>query len=222
LIALSYKETDNIPKEYKGKIIHTGDIIRTSIRNLPEKKNFNSPIFNLFVVGGSQGALIFSRLIPDTIERLKKLNQDIQINITQQVSDEHAESIAKRYKALGIEHNLQRFFHNIVDIYSKSDLVIARSGASTIAELTSVGLPAIYVPLPSAAENHQAFNASALVNDNASWSYAQSHITPDILARKLNELIKDRSQITAASKNLLTRKSNGAKYLADTVLKIIA
>jgi UDP-N-acetylglucosamine--N-acetylmuramyl-(pentapeptide) pyrophosphoryl-undecaprenol N-acetylglucosamine transferase len=221
-IALSYKETTNIPIEYKSKILYTGDIIRSSIRNLPEKKSFNSEVFNLFIVGGSQGALIFSTLIPDTIECLKKLSPDLQINITQQVSEEQAKSISKRYKSLGIEHNLQSFFYNIVDIYSKTDLVIARSGASTIAELTSIGLPAIYIPLPSAAENHQTFNADALVKNKASWSYAENKITPDILAQKLSELIQDRTKLMDASSNLLLRKSNGAEYLADTVLKIIA
>lgn len=220
-IALSYKETSNISPEYKDKIIHTGDIIRDSIKNLPEKKSFNSKIFNLFVVGGSQGALVFSKIIPETIEALKKLKPEVQIKITQQVSDEHKPQILETYNKLGIECKLQSFFHNINDIYNETDLVIARSGASTIAELTTIGLPAIFIPFPYAMEDHQTFNAMALVNNNASWCYNQKDITPNILAKKLHELIINRNLVKQASQNLLKRKTNGSKYLADTVLKII-
>ena len=70
-------------------------------------------------------------------------------------------------------------------------------------------------------EDHQTFNAMALVNNNASWYYNQKDITPDILAKKLHELIINRNLIKQASQNLLKRKTNGSKYLADTVLKII-
>ncbi len=220
-IALSYKETSNISSENKDKIIHTGDIIRESIKNLPEKKSFDSKIFNLFVVGGSQGALVFSKIIPQTIESLKKLKPEIQIKITQQVSDEHKPQILETYNKLGIECKLQSFFHNINDIYSEADLVIARSGASTIAELTSIGLPAIFIPLPHAMEDHQTFNAMALVDNDASWCYSQKDVNPENLAKKLHELITNRHLIKQASQNLIKRKTNGTEYLADTVLKII-
>lgn len=220
-IALSYKETSNISSENKNKIIYTGNIIRESIKNLPEKKSFDSKIFNLFVVGGSQGALVFSKIIPQTIEALKKLEPKVQIKVTQQVSDEYKLQILEKYNKLGIECKLQSFFHNINDIYDEADLVIARSGASTIAELTAIGLPAIFIPLPYAMEDHQTFNAKALVDDNASWCYSQKDITPDSLAKKLHELITNRNLIKQASQNLIKRKTNGTKYLADTVLKII-
>jgi len=221
IIALSYKETSNIPIEYKDKIIYTGDIIRESIRNLPEKQSFNSKVFNIFVVGGSQGALIFSQLIPETIQALKKLNPEIKIRITQQVADEHKPQTQQSYNKLGVECELQNFFYNIHDIYSNSDLVIARSGASTIAELTTIGLPAIFIPFPYSAEDHQTFNAMALVNNNASWYFNQNDVTPKILAKKLYELITNRNLIQQASQNLLKRKTNGTTYLAATVLKII-
>lgn len=220
-IALSYKETSNISSNYRDKIIHTGDIIRESIKNLPEKKSFNSKIFNLFVVGGSQGALVFSKIIPETIQELMKLKPEVKIKITQQISDEHKSQISEIYNKLGIENKLQNFFHNINDIYNESDLVIARSGASTIAELTAIGLPAIFIPFPYAMEDHQKFNAMALVNDDASWCYNQKDITPHVLAQKLHELIINRDLIEKASRQLLKRKTNGTKYLADTVLKII-
>lgn len=221
LIALSYKETNNVPLSCKDKIIYTGDIIREIIKKLPEKQSFNSEVFSIFVVGGSQGARIFSKLIPEAIQALKKLEPEIKIRITQQVADEYKLQTLQTYKKLGVECELQSFFYNIHDIYFNSDLVIARSGASTIAELTTIGLPAIFIPFPYSAEDHQTFNAMALVNDNASWCYSQKDITPEILAKKLYELITNRNLIQQASQNLLKRKTNGTKYLTDTVLKII-
>jgi UDP-N-acetylglucosamine--N-acetylmuramyl-(pentapeptide) pyrophosphoryl-undecaprenol N-acetylglucosamine transferase len=107
------------------------------------------------------------------------------------------------------------------EIYKKSQLVIARSGASTIAELTNIGLPAIFIPYPHASEDHQYFNAMAVANSSASWCYRQNEISASLLATKLNELITDRELLKKASEQLLHRKSDGAKYLADTVLKII-
>lgn len=221
LIALSYKETDNININFKSKLVFTGNIIRSAIRNLPEKKDFNTQNFHLFIFGGSQGAKIFSTLVPDAIEELKKLNPAIKLEIIQQVASSEKKQLAKHYNKIGVKYELSEFFHNMDKIYEKSQLVIARSGASTIAELTSIGLPAIFIPLPHAMEDHQYFNAKAIEDSNAGWCYRQTDISAIILAKKINELIHDRNLLSNASKNLLNRKSDGAKYLADTVLKII-
>lgn len=221
IIALSYKETDNIDIEFKSKILFTGDIVRSKIRNLSEKKDFKTPNFHLFIFGGSQGAKVFSTLVPDAITELKKINPEINLTITQQAGKQEQKDLKKCYDKLKIKHELAEFFHNMPEIYDKSQLVIARSGASTIAELTNIGLSAIFIPYPYAAEDHQYFNATAIANDNASWCYRQNDISATILAKKLNELISNRNLLIQASKKLLSRKSDGAKYLADTVLKII-
>jgi UDP-N-acetylglucosamine--N-acetylmuramyl-(pentapeptide) pyrophosphoryl-undecaprenol N-acetylglucosamine transferase len=222
LIALSYKETDNIDIGFKSKLLFTGDIVRSEIRALPEKNNFDTKEFHIFVFGGSQGAKIFSSLIPDALDELKQLNPQIKISITQQASQEEQIYLAKYYaNILNIKYELAEFFYNMPEIYNKTQLVIARSGASTIAELTNIGLPAIFIPYPYASEDHQYFNAMAVANSNASCCYRQNEVSSTLLAKKINELITDRELLKEASKQLLSRKSDGAKYLADTVLKII-
>ncbi len=222
LIALSYKETDNIDIEYKSKLLFTGDIVRSEIRALTQKDNFDSEEFHLFIFGGSQGAKIFSTLIPDALDELKRINPKIKLSITQQASKTEQKYLEKKYENIqNIKYELAEFFYNMPEIYKKSQLVIARSGASTIAELTNIGLPAIFIPLPHASEDHQYFNAMAVANSSASWCYRQNEISASLLATKLNELITDRELLKKASKQLLYRKSDGAKYLADTVLKII-
>ena len=221
LIALAYPETDNIDDKLKEKITITGDIVRSSIKKLPKKKSFDSKEFNLFIFGGSQGAKIFSSLIPEAIELLLAKNPNIQLSITQQASLEHQEELTERYSKLGIKHELSDFFHNMHEIYHNSQLVVSRSGASTIAELASIGLPAIFIPYPHAAEDHQYFNAKAIADSGASWYLRQNDASAEALSEKLAELITDRTLLKNASKNLATRKNDGAKNLADTVLKII-
>jgi len=221
LIALSYQETVNIDLKFKDKLLFTGDIVRSMIRNLPEKQDFDSEDFHLFIFGGSQGAKIFSSLMPKAIEELLKLNPKLKLSITQQVNARDKAQLAACYESIGIKYELSEFFHDMDKIYAKSQLVIARSGASTIAELTSIGLPAIFIPLPHAMEDHQYFNAKAIETSNAGWCYRQNDISVFILAQKINELIINRNLLKTASNNLLKRKTDGAQYLADTVLKII-
>jgi UDP-N-acetylglucosamine--N-acetylmuramyl-(pentapeptide) pyrophosphoryl-undecaprenol N-acetylglucosamine transferase len=220
-IALSYKETSNISLDIAKKVVFTGDVVRPSIRNLPVKNDFDNEEFHLFIFGGSQGAKIFSTLIPEAVEELAKLNPSLKIHITQQAGLDDQKAISKIYDKLGIKYILSPFFHNMPEIYAKTDLVISRSGASTIAELVNSGVPAIFIPFPYAMEDHQYFNAKALEAANSGWCFRQEGLTPLILAQKILELMNNRKLLKEASKNLLNRKSNGAKYLADTVLKII-
>jgi UDP-N-acetylglucosamine--N-acetylmuramyl-(pentapeptide) pyrophosphoryl-undecaprenol N-acetylglucosamine transferase len=221
-IALSYKETSNINLNDIEKVVFIGDVVRSSIRNLPVKNNFNNEEFHLFIFGGSQGAKVFSTLIPEAITELVKLNPTLKIHITQQVILDDQKGISEIYNKLGINYVLSPFFHNMAEIYAKTDLVISRSGASTIAELVNVGVPAIFIPFPYAMEDHQYFNAKAIEASKAGWCFRQESLTPSILAQKIFELMADRKLLKEASKNLLNRKNNGAKYLADTVFKIIS
>ena len=128
----------------------------------------------------------------------------------------------KIYDDLKINNIISDFFYDIDSHYKNCHLLIARSGATTIAELSYIGLPAIFIPLPSAADDHQYYNAKALQDSGSSWLYRQNDITPEILANKLYDLITNPNIIKQASINILKRKTDGAKYLADTVLKIIS
>ena len=222
IIALAYKDTKNLAEEYLSKTLVTGDLVRSSIKNLKQKDSFDKDSFNLLIIGGSQGAKFFSTLVPEAIRILVTKYPDTVINIIQQVHKDDQESVEKIYDDLKINYTISDFFYDIHNHYKKCHLLIARSGATTIAELTQLGLPAIFIPLPSAADDHQYYNAKALQDSNSSWFYRQSEVTAEILAIKLHSLIVDPDLIKQASFNLLKRKTDGTKYLADTVLKIIA
>ncbi|PCJ29068.1 MAG: undecaprenyldiphospho-muramoylpentapeptide beta-N-acetylglucosaminyltransferase [Rickettsiales bacterium] len=226
LIALSYSNTSNIDESFKSRICISGDLIRSSILKLAAKKGsnakkFRSKRFHIFIVGGSQGARIFSELIPPALALLKKQHPGADLFITQQAPKTEQPRIEALYDELNIKYELAEFFHNISEIYDKAQLVIARSGAGTIAELAATGLPAIFIPFPSAAQNHQYFNAKSIEDMGAGWCFVQEEVSAPILAAKLSELLEDRSLLEDASRKLLARKTDGSKYLADTILKII-
>jgi UDP-N-acetylglucosamine--N-acetylmuramyl-(pentapeptide) pyrophosphoryl-undecaprenol N-acetylglucosamine transferase len=105
--------------------------------------------------------------------------------------------------------------------YANHELVISRSGASTISELSYVGMPAIFIPLPNSAENHQYYNAKAMENRGAGWCYEQSKISPKQLAEKILVLAQDRDMLKQASLVLLSSKGDGSKVLADKIEEII-
>ncbi len=221
IIALAYKDTKNLPQEYLAKTLVTGDFVRNNIKNLKQKHNFDSKIFNLLVFGGSQGAKIFSSLVPNAIKILLTKYPETNIKIIQQVQKDDQEIVKKTYDDLKINSVISDFFHDIHKHYENCQLVIARSGATTIAELTQIGMPAIFIPLPLAADDHQYYNAKTLQDSNSSWFYRQNEVTAEILADKLHSIISDPNQIKQASFNLLKRKMDGTKHLADTVSKII-
>ena len=219
-VALSYTETKL--KDTSLNSVITGNIVRANIKNLMAKNNFNNPTFRILVIGGSQSAKIFSKLVPEAVRELLKLDPTIKLQITQQAAINDHEAISVIYDDIGISYKLSDFFHNIEIEYKNAELAICRAGASTIAELSSIGLPAIFIPYPYAADNHQFLNATVLEQSGASWCMEQESVTPNDLAVKLFELIHNREILQKASIELVKRKCDGAKILADTVEKIIS
>jgi UDP-N-acetylglucosamine--N-acetylmuramyl-(pentapeptide) pyrophosphoryl-undecaprenol N-acetylglucosamine transferase len=220
-IALAYQETKNCDNINPDKIVMIGNIIRTSIKSLNVKNNFNNDIFRIFVFGGSQSAKIFSNLIPQIIKILLQLDPNIKLHITQQAPLEDHYFIAKTYDELNISYKLGDFFDDMDQQYQNHQLVISRAGASTIAELSYIGFPAIFIPLPSASENHQFYNAKALEDSGAGWCFEQDKISPEKLADKILLLIKNRDILVRASYELLKRKNDGSKILSDTIEAVI-
>ncbi|EOB09778.1 UDP-N-acetylglucosamine--N-acetylmuramyl-(pentapeptide) pyrophosphoryl-undecaprenol N-acetylglucosamine transferase [Rickettsia prowazekii str. GvF12] len=235
-IATSYEDIKNLPEFAKSKIVLTGGIVRKNIRELdsfmysvsqhsltkltqtaltntfnPLVKGrndefANSNIFTIFIFGGSQGAKLFSELIPASIKILMKKQPSLELNIIQQAALDHQVKIKDIYSKLNITYEFAEFFDNIALQYKVANLVISRAGASTIEELTYIGLPAIFIPLPSAADNHQYYNAKLLEDNKAGWCLEQNNISSEKLADKILDLISNRQLLEDASQNLLNRK----------------
>jgi len=246
-IAVSYKNTKNLPRSIKNKIVITGGIVRRDIRDIlfihkechsrksgnleklsldprfhgDDIKENKDNIFTIFIFGGSQGAKLFSELIPDSIEVLMQKQLELKLHVVQQAAPNDQIKIKDIYSKLNITYELAEFFDNMALQYKEADLVISRAGASTIEELTYIGLPAIFIPLPSAADNHQYYNAKLLEDEKCSWCMKQDDISSTKLADKIFALINNPKVLSNASQNLLKRKKKGHKLLSDLIEKVI-
>ncbi|MCX4083532.1 undecaprenyldiphospho-muramoylpentapeptide beta-N-acetylglucosaminyltransferase [Rickettsia hoogstraalii] len=240
-IAISYEDVKNLPEFAKSKIVVTGGIVRENIRNVchsreggnleklslvprfrgDDIKKSKDNIFTIFIFGGSQGAKLFSELIPASIQILIQKEPKLKLHIIQQAALDDQEKIKDIYSKLNINYEFAEFFDNMALKYKEADLVISRAGASTIEELTYIGLPAIFIPLPSAADNHQYYNAKLLADKKAGWCLEQNNISAGKLADKILDLINNPKILEDASQNLLKRRKEGQVLLSNLIEKVI-
>lgn len=162
-IATSYPETYGVKYEAMQNVEFTGNPIREEIKDLCDDK-FAVPNFdkgdklNILIVGGSGGARFMSKNISEALLELPRLYKD-KIFITQQCREEDIDMVSKKYNGSKIENECKTFFIDMKDKIKRAHLVIARSGASTISEMTIAGKPMILIPYPYSANNHQLKNA---------------------------------------------------------------
>lgn len=147
----------------------------------------------IFVFGGSQGAVAVNALVADAAVLLK--SQGVPLAIVHQTGERDLEPTQARYAAAGIDADCRAFIKQMADEYRSADLVIARSGATTVAELGVVGRPAILIPYPYAADNHQEINAQEMAASGAAVMMKQSEMTAASLAETLARLAADREAL---------------------------
>jgi UDP-N-acetylglucosamine--N-acetylmuramyl-(pentapeptide) pyrophosphoryl-undecaprenol N-acetylglucosamine transferase len=122
-----------------------------------------------------------------------------RLEVVQQARAEDAEGVAASYRASGINAEVSHFFSDLPERMAKAQLVVGRSGASTVAELTVVGRPAILVPLPHALDNDQLQNASRLAESGAAWCIEQKDLSPQRLAQDIGRLLGDPEALATAA-----------------------
>jgi len=146
----------------------------------------------ILVIGGSQGARSFSRVIPSAIKGLS-VEERAEIEIVQQESYEDINELKQRYTHLGVKAVIAKFFNNVSELMGKSQLIICRSGASTLMELAAIGRPAILIPYPRAMDNHQRLNAKRYVDKNAAWMIEEDGFASERLRSILRQILRDRT-----------------------------
>ncbi len=144
-------------------------------------------IFRVLVTGGSQGATILSEIVPDGLARLP-LNLRRRLQVMQQCRAEDIDNVRKTYAEHKIPAELATYITDMPERMGWAHLVIARAGASTIAELTCAGRPAILVPLPSAMDNHQAYNVREMVRAGGARAIAQDQFNGRELAKQIQKM----------------------------------
>ena len=200
-IATSFAATKYLAPELADKARLTGNPVRSSVIEAA-KRLFSPPTpqgpLLLLVFGGSQGARYFSEAVPPALARLP-MEIRHRLEVVQQARAEDAEAVAAAYRASGITAEVSHFFADLPERMAKSHLVVARSGASTVAELTVIGRPAILVPLPHALDNDQLQNASRLAESGAAWCIEQKDLSAQRLAHDIGTLLGDGRQLAEAA-----------------------
>ena len=190
-ICTSFEIVEGLAAVTGGRTTRTGNPVRAAIAALRDQP-YPTPIpggpLSILVTGGSQGARVFSDVLPQALALLT--NQErARIILAQQCRAEAIEAAAAAYDRLGVNVELLPFFADMPQRLAHAQLVIARSGASSIAELTAAGRPAILVPYPHAIDDHQTANAEAVSAAGGAWLMPQEGFTGPAVAQRLRDML---------------------------------
>jgi len=217
--ALSFNKTSKLSVSGASRARVVGNPIRKEIANLASEPYLPpSNIIQVLVIGGSLGAQVFSKIVPAAFKIISPRTR-LKFSVSQQCRKEDIDEVKEIYKTLQMNVELATFFEDIPQRIAHSHMVICRSGASTVAELTAAGRPALYVPYPSAIDDHQTNNARAIEQGGGGWVFLQSEFTPGALAGWLEAALENPKGLTAvaeAAKKL--GNPAAADLLADMIL----
>lgn len=222
-IATSYPEVDRLKPAYQSKVELVGNPVRQSVARLgtmPFPEFDETAPLKILVTGGSQGATVLGQVVPDALGMLPpKLRHRLQV--VQQCRPDDIETVRNRYAALNIPAELLTYIEDMPERIGEAHLVLARAGASTIAELTAAGRPAILVPLPIATDDHQTANAREMAKAGGARMIPQSEFTPELLARQIEAIAGDGQALAnAAERALSVGRPHATSDLADLVERI--
>ena len=213
-ICVAYENMDKFfPAD---KIILTGNPVRQNLTS--GIKNEKLKIKNLLIIGGSLGARTINEAIKAALPELAKS----EIKVVWQTGKYYYESCQAAWEAAGKPENIEvhDFLSDMPDRYAQADLVISRAGASSISELCLLGKPAILVPSPNVAEDHQTHNAMALVNKEAAVLVRDADAA-DKLVDTAIELIQDNNKLKQLHTNVLKlAQKDSARRIAEEVIKL--
>ncbi len=221
LLLLSHAATTRVPDGVRTSVI--GNPVRPAIAALAAAP-YAPPAedIRLLVLGGSLGARVLSDVIPAAVAALPNALR-ARLRIAQQCRSEDLARVRDAYAAIGVAAELAPFFADVAGRLAAAHLVIARAGASTVAELAVIGRPAILVPLPHAIDDHQSANARALAGAGAAWTMPQPAFTPAALAAELARLFGNPAVLAAAAARAAALgRAGAAARLADLVDELMA
>jgi UDP-N-acetylglucosamine--N-acetylmuramyl-(pentapeptide) pyrophosphoryl-undecaprenol N-acetylglucosamine transferase len=209
----------------KGHVAVTGVPIRSSIIE-NETEAGDNPFGldfqkkTLLIMGGSQGAQAINKVMLQSIPGLQALVPDLQII---HLTGKHGYQEAKEtYNDMGISSFVSEFYNDIGAAYRLSDLVVSRSGANTIAEITAVGIPAILIPYPYATDNHQYWNAYELSSAGGALIIKQEELKPERVIKIVSDLLMNDERLDNMKKmNKSLRKPFAATRVVDKICQTI-
>ena len=219
-IATSYADVARLKDTYRAKTHLVGNPVRAEVlalRAQPYPLLEEDGIFRVLVTGGSQGASVLSKVVPDGLSLLP-VSFRRRLQVTHQARIEDIDAARAKYAELSIAAELATYLPDMPEQLAWAHLVIARAGASTLAELTCAGRPAILVPLPSATDDHQTANAKEMTAAGGARTIDQRAFTPVELAKQMQRLGLDPAALqNAAGRARSCGRPDAVRDLADLV-----
>jgi len=222
-IAIAYDKVDRLKPKYQAKTVVVGNPVRGEIARLgelPYPPFDNVAPLKILVTGGSQGASVLGDVVPAGLGLLQPSLRH-RLQVVQQCRPDDIERVRNTYAALHIPAELLTYIEDMPEKLADAHLIIGRAGASTIAELTAAGRPAILIPFPSATDDHQTANAREMTRAGGARTIQQDDFTPEVLARQIEAMAVDPIAINnAASRALAVGRPHAARDLADLVERV--
>ena len=222
LIATAHDQVSGIAEADRAKVVKIGNPVRAAVAALRDDP-YPAPVPNgelrLLVLGGSQGARILSDVVPQAIALLPETKR-ARLSVVQQCRAEDLAPVRELYAAYRVRCVLDSFFADLPDRLHWSQLLIARAGASTVAEISVAGRPAILVPYAAATDDHQAANARGLAAAGGAWMMREDSFQPAALSARLEFYLSQPTiLVRAAARAHEVGLPDAADRLADLVLR---
>lgn len=222
-IATAYPAVEKLKYRFEPKVHLVGNPVREEILALRDEEFpalTDESVFRLLVTGGSQGASILSEVVPEGLSLLP-ISLRRRLQVTQQCRAEDIERVRATYAELEIPADLATYINDMPEKLNWAHLVIARAGASTLAELTVAGRPAILIPLPSAMDDHQTANVREMVEAGGARSIPQSRFTPVELAKQMQKMAMEPGALQNAARRAWNcGRPDAARDMADLLESI--
>lgn len=223
-IATGFAETSGLSPASRLRAVYTGNPVRPAFRGIADiayrPVRAGEPV-EILILGGSQGARVFADVVPSALAALAP-DLRTSLRVSQQARPEDCARVTAQFEKAGIAAEVQSFFDDVPVRLARTQLAICRAGASTIAELAAAGRPAVLVPYPHAADDHQLANARAFANAGAGWVIPQSALSPPMLAHVLAERLADVAGLALAAERARGfARDDAAERLASLVLDLL-
>lgn len=209
----------------KNKTILTGNPVREKILKADKAQgmkmfSLKEGRFTVFIFGGSMGASSLNKIVVDALEYLMQLKDKIQF--LHQTGEKDFEFVKAAYLKHGMSGTVAPFIYKMPEAYASCDMIISRAGATTLAEITAIGIPSVLVPYPYAASAHQEINASRLAVSGAAMMIKEEDLTGKSLADYIQTLYNDDSLRAKLSRDCMTfGKPDAARKVANISIMLI-
>ncbi|MBF0557596.1 MAG: undecaprenyldiphospho-muramoylpentapeptide beta-N-acetylglucosaminyltransferase [Nitrospirae bacterium] len=222
-VAVTYQESiDYFPRE---KTFLTGNPVRKNMLTKDEQKAgslfpLDRELFTVLISGGSLGASSINNAMVEALNYLLDLRQNIQF--LHQTGEKDYEKVTEAYRRLGFKGIVVPFIYQMAEAYAMADMVICRSGATTLAEITAIGKPAILIPYPFAASNHQEYNARKLQDMGAARVVLDRSLSGELLSEMVRELYGDEHACREMQKaSVAFGRIDAAEKVVDIALSLV-